>query len=291
MPARRRAISPSIVPASALHRSANHKTIHEMKSKLLATIIGLAFAQAAHCEPLFTQSGSDPSFEQLRKSRKLPEGHNSKSGVTGSKIQVNTALVETTPESRRPIPRDILIHTLGNSAIPRSDFGKWSRWYQESGHTQVFRLFKDEENVRNSRAMAARIEAFSKLGWGHGAWHEWSGTYTIVKPHAAAIFQAKNTANDWSVQLNMNDNGDILLNHRRGKDVTILNNMTGKPFHIRVRDNGLDYEVFLNGKLAGKGSYARPSGHTNFRWGLYRGGKEMKHDAMIFVSGATIDGR
>ena len=83
------------------------------------------------------------------------------------------------------------------------------------------------KNVRNTRKQAARTEAFSLVKWKRGDWHEWVGTYTIIKPHGAAIFQAKNNENDWSVQLNMNGNGNILLNHRRGKDVTIAKNMVG----------------------------------------------------------------
>jgi len=232
---------------------------------LLATGLGTGFS-----EPLFTQKGTDPTFAELMDGKKLPKGHNSTDGVTGSIINVNNKLVELTPEARRRIPRDIRIHTLGNSAIPRGDFAKWSRWYQEDGSTQVFRLFKGETNVRNSRANAARIEAFSNLNWKHGDWHEWNGTYTIVKPHGAAIFQAKN-------------------NDRRADDKVIAKKMTGKPFHIRVRDNGHDYEVFLNGKKMGEGSYARPEGTSNFRWGMYLGKNEVKHDAMIFVSGASFD--
>jgi hypothetical protein len=204
---------------------------------------------------------------------------------------VETKLVELTPEARRPIARDIRIHTLGNSVVPRSDFSKWSRWYQEDGHTQVFRLFKGEENVHNARANAARTEAFSNVKWQRGAWHEWSGTYTIVTPHGAAIFQAKNNINDWSVQLNMNDKGDVILNHRRGKDKVIATDMVGKPFHIRVRDNGHDYEVYLEGRKVGEGAYARPAGVTAFRWGMYVGKNTVNHDAMIFVSGATVDAK
>jgi hypothetical protein len=92
------------------------------------------------------------------------------------------------------------------------------------------------------------------------------------------------------VQLNMNDNGDVTLNRRRGNDEVIAKNMTGKPFHIRVRDNGHDYEVYLEGAKVGVGSFARPEGTTGFRWGMYLGATEVKHDAMIFVSGATVDG-
>lgn len=51
----------------------------------------------------------------------------------------------------------------------------------------------------------------------------------------------------------------------------------------------LDYEVFINGEKVGTGHYDRPEGHTNFRRGLYMGGKTLvKHDAMIFVTGASF---
>lgn len=71
--------------------------------------------------------------------------------------------------------------------------------------------------------------------------HEWSGTYTLIKPHAAAIFQAKNSGDpNWAVQLTMNDNGDVLFAPRRRPAVVIAERMTGKPFRIRVRDNGHD---------------------------------------------------
>ena len=135
------------------------------------------------------------------------------------------------------------------------------------------------------------MEAFSELKWKRGPWHEWSGTYTIIKPHGAAIFQAKNNgAPNWAVQINMNDNGDVVLNHRRMPDAVIAKNMTDKPFRICVRDNGHDYEVVLDGEKVGTGSWDRPEGETSFRWGMYVGANEVKHDAMIFVSGATVDG-
>jgi hypothetical protein len=260
-----------------------------MKNFCLSLLLGCAaFLPAAGAAELYKQTGTDITFAELLKSGKIPRGHNSKTGMTGSKISVQHSLVELTPEARRPIAKEINIHTLGNSVIPRSDFNKWSRWYQEDGPTQVFRLFKDETNLRNDRPLAARIEAFSNLHWQHGEWHEWNGTYTIIKPHDAAIFQVKNNINDWAVAINMNDHGDIKLNRRRGQDEIIATNMVGKPFFLRMRDNGLNYEVYLDGKKMGDGSYARPEGQTAFRWGMYLGENEVKHDAMIFVSGATV---
>lgn len=246
---------------------------------------------AASAGDFVTVRGDDPTFAEVMKSGKLPRGKNSTTGFKGSTVRVNHDLLKASPDARRKIPEAIRIHTLGNSSIRRGDFPNWTRWYQEDGNTQVFRLFKDEENVRNSRELAARIEAFSDLSWKKGEYHEWVGTYTIIKPHGCAIFQSKNNINDWSVQLNMNDSGDITLNHRRATDKVIARNMTGKPFHVRVRDNGHDYEVFLNGKSQGKGEYARPAGETNFRWGMYLGGTPLRHEAMILVTGAGIDVR
>lgn len=262
-----------------------------MKMKFLTFVVCLVATQPGFSEALFSQKGSDPTFAEVLQSGKLPKGLNSKTGVTGTTVNVENKLVELTPEAKRPIPQAIRIHTLGNSAIPRSDFKKWSRWYQEDGSTQIFRLFKGETNVRNTRENAARIEAFSNVSWKRGAWHEWSGTYTIVKPHGAAIFQAKNNSNDWSVQINMNSKGDVTLNHRRAEDKVIATGMIGKPFNIRVRDNGHDYEVYLEGKKVGAGLYERPAGTTGFRWGMYLGKSAVNNDAMIFVSGATVDGK
>lgn len=238
----------------------------------------------------YKQKGTDPTFKSLMKEKKVPVGNNSKQGIKGSKIDVNNELIEKNIKNVNPIPKNIMIHTLCNSALQRKEFPKWTRWYQEDGNTQIFRLFKGEHNVRNKRANAARIEAFSKLKFKKGEWHEWEGTYTIIKPHGAAIFQSKNNKNAWSVMINLSDNGDITLNHRRHQeDKVIAKNMTGKSFHLKVRDNGHNYEVYFNGQKVGEGHYTRPEGHTAFRWGMYVGGKTLvKHDAMIFVTGAKF---
>jgi hypothetical protein len=242
-------------------------------------------------EDLYSLKGEDPSFASLIKDKALPVGFNSKKGVTGSKIDVNNELVEAGLDGQGKVPKNIKIHTLGNSFILRQDFKKWTRWYQEDGNTQVFRLFEGEHNVRNGRKNAARIEAFSALKWTKGGdWHEWEGTYTIIKAHECAIFQSKNNKNDWGVMINLTDEGDVILNHRRGQeDVVIAKGVTRKPFTLKVRDNGHDYEVFMNNKNVGKGSYDRPEGQTAFRWGMYVGGKTLvKHEALLFVSGVVF---
>lgn len=256
----------------------------------MALVCSSGAAEVADSATLYTQEGTDPSFASILEAGAIPVGKNSGQGITGSVVDVNNEVVEKGAYGNRPIPEMIRIHTLGNSAIPRSQFPKWTRWYQEDGTTQVFRLFQGETNVRNSRKNAARIEAFSYLKWQRGDWHEWSGTYTIVKPHGCSIFQAKNNRNEWSVMINLSDNGDITLNHRRHqKDKIIARNMTGKSFDLRVRDNGHEYEVYLDGEKVGAGHYDRPEGHTTFRWGMYVGKHPVKHDAMIFVTGVHFE--
>lgn len=238
---------------------------------------------------LFKQEGTDPTFKSIMDEKKIPVGKNSTDGITGSIIRVNHEILDKLPTAKNPIPQNIRIHTLGNSAIPRQDFAKWSRWYQEDGNTQIFRLFKDETNVRNQRPFSARVEAFGNLTWAKGEWHEWEGTYTIVKPHPFMIFQVKNNKNDWAVSIGMNGEGDIGLTNRRPKvSKNLAKNMTGKSFVLKIRDNGEDFEVYFNGEKVHEGKYLRPEGTTGFRWGMYRGEAKVTHDAMIFVTGATF---
>lgn len=236
---------------------------------------------------LFTRTGTDFAFKELTAEARAALAQ----GAKGSKIAVNLAAVEVLPEARRPIAKDINLHTLADSSVPRKEFEKWTRWYQEDGHTQVFRLFPDEVNVHSARPLAARVEAFSKVQWteAQGAWHEWSGVVTPINPVGMSL-QVKNSVNDWAMNITIKEDGDVMLDHRRGEDAVIAHRMLGKSFLLRVRDNGLDYEVYLNGKKAGEGRYKRPEGKTAFRWGMYVGEHEVRREAMILFSGVTIDG-
>ena len=239
---------------------------------------------------LYTQTGTDATWQQLLGSNAIPIGTPSTAGVGGSVINVNNGLVEVGPNKSNPIITNLRLHTLGNSSVMRGSFSKWSRWYQEDGTTQVFRLFKDEVNVSNDRPNAARSESFNPdIDWAAGdGWFKWQGTYTIVKPLGAAIFQAKDSVDDWSVQINTNGNGDVTLNHRRGTDQVLARNMVGQPFDITVYDNGTNYIVYMDDQYRGYGAFDRPTGVSEFRWGMYVGDSVPANDAMLFVTGARI---
>lgn len=250
---------------------------------------------------LYTEGpGVNPPFEEIRDDI-------TPSGYAGpfTTIDVNNALVEGGIYGEFGIQDNLKIHTLGNSVVGENSFGNWSRWYQEDGATQIFRLFPGEENVRNDRPLAARIEAFdTNTGWNvdDGEWHDWVGRYTIVNPINAAIFQVKDVDGDaWSMQLNMESSGKVKVQHRtplpgQPKFTTLIDNAIGQPFDIRIRDNGLDYEVYLNDQAQPftAGQYVRndepgDTSKTGFRWGIYVGAKEVESEAMIFVSHATVD--
>jgi autotransporter-associated beta strand protein len=255
-----------------------------------AALVFVRASLAADVTTLYTQTGTDATWQQLLDSNAIPIGTTSTAGVTGSLINVNNSLVEVGPNKGNAIISNLRLHTLGNSSVTRTSFSKWSRWYQEDGNTQVFRLFKDEVNVQNTRPNAARIESFNPdIDWAAGdGWFKWQGTYTIIKPLGGAVFQAKNSDNDWSVMINTNGNGDVTLNHRTGTDQVLATNMVGQPFDITVYDNGTSYAVYMNEQYAGYGSFSRPTGVSEFRWGMYVGDSVPARDAMLFVTGAKI---
>lgn len=49
------------------------------------------------------------------------------------------------------------------------------------------------------------------------------------------------------------------------------------------------WKFIIDGKKVGDGAYNRPEGETSFRWGMYYGKSIPKSDALIFVTGATVN--
>ena len=274
---------------SVSHTSSGLATLARVVVVAVA-VLSVRPSPAVDVTTLYTQTGTDATWQQLLDSNAIPIGTTSTAGVTGSLINVNNSLVEVGPNKGNAIISNLRLHTLGNTSVTRGSFSKWSRWYQEDGTTQVFRLFKDETNVQSTRPNAARIESFNPdIDWAAGdGWFKWQGTYTIIKPLGGAVFQAKNSDNDWSVMINTNGNGDVTLNHRTGTDEVLATNMVGQPFDITVYDNGTNYAVYMNDVYRGYGSFSRPTGLTEFRWGMYVGDSVPARDAMLFVTGAKI---
>ncbi len=282
------------------------------RTLLFAILISPALAAA---EPLYTTKGDDPAWADLIKDGKIKPGVAfSKDPVTGSRIKVNHKLLEKQIGKTGAIPKDIGLHTQCNAGVSRKDFPNWTRWYQEDGSTQVFRLFKGEQNVRGGdgkKGTAGRVEIHSKLqDVSSGKWCEWQGTYTFVQP-AGCIFQlfhngkdAKGKAILWPFHIDMKGDGTVIFLRRNNvsgmeREIIIGENMIGKSLSIKVRANGTDYEVFQkqplaqdSWKLITKGSYAKATDDKiSFRWGMYCGSKPggtIPRDAMLFVSGVTI---
>ncbi len=261
-------------------------------------------------EPLFTCEGTDPSFAAVQESSGGKPGERfNRCGALGSRIQVNHELLEQQVGKTGPIPKGIGLHTEFSGGISRKDFGKWTRWYQEDGNFQVFRLFKGEQNVRggsDTNGSPGRVEAYSKsITVAPGTWREWEGTYTIIKPIGACIFQLMHEGGQlWPFHIELSGKGDISLLRRRPapgmeREIVMSQNMVGKSLSLKVRANGADYAVYQKApldtgdwKLVTQGNFTPAKDNKiSFRWGLYCGSKKgqtVPTDALLFVSGVTI---
>lgn len=288
------------------YRSMNRIATRAVTLLLAATSVISAAESAA---PLYTQEGTDPSFASLLESGGIKSGERFSEGpALGSRIDVNNELLEKQTGKTGPIPKDIGLHTQVSGGISRKDFGKWTRWYQEDGNVQVFRLFKGEQNVRGGTeedGSPGRIESFSKtLVVAPGTWREWEGTYTVIKPLNSCIFQLMHEGSLWPFHIELSAKGDISFLRRRAargqeREIPMAANMTGKSLRIKVRANGTDYEVYQKApldpgdwKFVAKGSFTPAKDNKiGFRWGMYAGskkGESIQNDALLFVTNVTI---
>ncbi len=272
--------------------------IEILKRTTTAFLLCIAVNVPVFSQEYYTQIGTDPTWDSIIKNKQIPIGHNSTDGITGSRIDVNNDLMDKLTYGSHGIPQDIKIHSPGSSQIPRSEFPKWTRWYQEDGNTQVYRIHKGEYNVRNEREGAARIESFYGSSFKKGdGWQTWEGSYTIVDvrgcvgPHYCGIFQVKDGGCCWSVMLKLKSSGELIADHLKSASKTLAKDVRGKSFDIKIRDDGLNSEVYFNGELAYKSSYSTRDGSSTFRWGMYFGRSTPAETSLIFVTGATINGK
>lgn len=278
---------------------------------LITSSLLLAQPPSTKIDDLYTIEGTDFTVEDLVKSGALVPGQSMGKGpVLGSKIMVNHERLEKLTGKLGPIDTKNVSgiqHPAGHGS--RKTFDQWTRWYQEDGNTQIFRLMQGDQNFRGGigeNSKPGRIEAYTKsLVVEPGTWREWEGTYTIIKPQAASIFQLFHSGGQlWAFHLGMNSKGDISFN-RRGKTqgledkIVLAENMVGKPLSIKIRSNGFDFEIFKKRPLEDKdwvkvttGSYKKAEDNKiQFRWGMYSGqekGGSVPNDAMHFVTGVTI---
>lgn len=272
-------------------------------------LLAVLLAPAAFAESLYTQQGSDPSFASVQASSGGKPGDRfNKGGALGSRIQVNQALLEQQAGKLGPIPKDLGLHTEFSGGINRKEFSLWTRWYQEDGNVQIFRLFKGEQNIRGGEAKdgsPGRVEIFThNLNAGAGSWREWEGTYTILQPVRGCIFQLFHEGSLWPFHLEMSEKGDLYFLRRHPtpgleREISLAKDMVGKSLSVKVRANGEEYEVYQKApldsgpwKLAAKGTGPKAKGNKiSFRWGIYCGSKKgqtVPSDGLMFVTGVTI---
>jgi hypothetical protein len=202
-----------------------------------------------------------------------------------------------------------MIHVSSNSTVKHENRDQFTRWYQEEGNTQIFRLFQGDENTQSARALAARSEAFASgdsFNFANNRTNIWSGRFHIANRanEGFSIFQSKAqdspdprihlVSDGWSIQLNISNSGHLLINERRENDLTVYSqDMTGRSFDAEIRDDGKNYVVFIDGVQRAAGTYFRDPGlKTTFRWGMYLGADIVNNGtAVMYVSGARVTTR
>lgn len=250
-------------------------------------------------------SSTDPSWATVKRGLDIT-GENLSVTVKGTQVPVDNEAVESTPVGDRSFEPDIKVHVPTSSTVPYDDRFTVTRWYQEDGNTQVFRLFEGDENVSSSRAGAARSEAFApdrSFKVANDRTNIWSGRFHVGSRagEGFSIFQSKaasssdpdihNISDAWSVQLNIDSDGRLVVNERREPDTIVYDrDMTGRGFDAEVRDDGEHYEVYVDGTEVASGRFFRhPSLATTFRWGMYMGaGVVDDGTALLNVSGARV---
>ena len=227
----------------------------------------------------------------------LTIGADSFGPAVGSTMLVNRTMVCRGPYGDREMTKDIALHTPTNSHIRRPRFHDITRWYQEDGNTQIFRMFPGEDNVRNQRRNAPRVEAYGLAKWKRGdGWHEWSGRYTFLEARRGAVLQIKHNSKFWSMQLNLEEieDGTINLSYQKLRDPdswTVLErDVLMKSFDVRVLDDGTRHRVYVNDELRVEGEFHdRANDESNqYRWGLYSPREAMDRDILILVTGVYV---
>ena len=285
-----------MTPQTITVRAVNDQSIEGLHSGMISHAITGSVVDPNYPDvtpdDLYSVSGTDRTFQQLLDDGALRPGQNWSGGVQGSEVDVNNAVLEQGIPSNVSIPQNINAHTLNASVIRRNNFDNITRWYQEDGNTQVFRLFEGEENVRNDRGLAARIETFANAST--AVWNDFSIRYTVLKAESVSLFQSKqNSEYDWGLHIGMTPEGDIHFTHRRNYDggsrrFTLAEDMIGKSFEILVRDNGHEYELYFNGELIAENYYERPGRDFAWRWGPYRGARELNNDVLVFANNVQM---
>jgi autotransporter-associated beta strand protein len=282
-----------------------------IKPIAVALFAMLAAASAADPLDLYTQVGTDPTPAQLIANGSIVWGVSfSNNTVLGSDIVVNHALLDQQTGVLGAFSSISGVHIPISGR--RTDYADITRWYQQDGNVQIFRLFQGENNYRydapadgNPESVPpSRVEAVSPtLTVTPGTWQVWEGTYTIIDPLSATIFQLFHDGSDlWSFHFQMTDSGDIFFDRRDPipglpDKITLGENMAGKSLALKVRANGYNYEVYKKIPLVDAdwglvtiGHYqASPTGEVIFRWGMYPGSQAgtTSNDGLLFVSGAV----
>lgn len=279
-----------------------------LASALIVSTIASANSHGTNSSEEF--SSSNPSWETV---------NNSTSSAKGTAINITNSSFETGAGASN-VTTNLTFHHPFNKSMSPNSIGKFTRWYQVDGKTQIFRIFKDDQDyTTGSNNAKGRIEAFAN---GSGSTVRPTSTsdnqtkkmtftarYHIMTHNPSKkikIFQAKARSQSglsdpaWGPSINILENGMVEFEGRQYKKVNVTNlyNNNGtfrvRSFDVKIEDDGVDYKMYYNGNLRIHGAWSRINRNTVSRWGMYLqanngpGILSGNPEARIYVSGAKV---
>lgn len=255
-------------------------------------------------------SSSNPSWATL---------NNNTSEAKGTAININNSTYET-GAGASSVTNALRFHHPFSSNMSPSSIGKFTRWYQVDGKTQIFRLFEnDQDYTRGFNNAKGRIEAFANgnnlavrptsTSDNQNKLMTFTARYHIISynpDEKIKIFQAKARVQSglsdpaWGPSINILENGMVEFEGRQYKKVNVTNllNNNGtfrvRSFDVKIEDDGVDYKMYYNGNLRIHGAWDRTNRYTVSRWGMYLqanngpGVLNGNPEAIIYVSGAKV---
>ena len=286
-------------------------SITAIATALIANTAALAATGSSHTTNSSEQfSSSNPSWETL---------NDNTAEAKGTAINITNSTYET-GEGAGDVTTNLTFHHPFHKSMTTGSIGKFTRWYQVDGKTQIFRIFKDDQDYTSgSNGAKGRIEAFANASDStvratstldnQTEKFTFTARYHIISYNPSKkikIFQAKARSVSglsdpaWGPSINILEDGNVEYEGRSYKkvNVTSLYNTNGtfrvRSFDVKIEDDGVDYKMYYNGNLRIHGAWSRKDRDTVARWGMYlqanNGPGILSGDpeAIIYVSGAKV---
>lgn len=177
-------------------------------------------------------------------------------------------------------------YTIQNPLTSNAKTGP-TKWYRQINNKQIFTLsFDDRPSWGSSKS--ARSEAAGKMTWtNRDGPHTFQAEYDLRQMNGSFIIAQvmnidKSSSDVYEPQVLLRYYSDIkLLRELKTKNSL---NLLKPQFKVKIVDDGISYQVYIDGRMFASGRHARQTGQNIFKWGLYSARPGSK--ATITITGA-----